>query len=174
MIRGTVTRGPSGPLGTRGRLELESGFSCDTLELPWRGNQRGVSCVLADTYRGRAWFSPTLRRVVVRFDDQNGREDVLIHNGNWAADARDVDGDGRPEVTQVHGCTEVGRGYGDIRRPDGVTQWGILRSTATLEELMRALQDGSPTSMGAGGFMNGFHELEMLYRWADDAAPADA
>jgi hypothetical protein len=68
-----------------------------------------------------------MKRLVVHFVERDGRLDCEIHAANFAADAVDQDGDGVPEVTQVHGCTEVGDGYGDILRKDGKTQWGNER-----------------------------------------------
>jgi hypothetical protein len=156
-----VVRQRSAPLGTPGAVTLLNGFVSDTLELPWHGNERGRSCIAADEYRGWVWQSPTLRRPVIRLEDKHGRQDCLVHNGNWAADEVDLDGDGAPEVTQVHGCTEVGRGYGEVRRRDGRLQWGILRSGATLDELIRSLEDG----------LGGHHEVLLTYVWAPGCAP---
>lgn len=162
MIKGKVIRQRSTPLGTAGTLVLENGFHCDTQELPWHDNERGVSCTMADIYHGRVWWSPTLKRHVIRFDDKNGRKDCLIHNGNFAADAVDQDGDGAPEVTQVHGCTEVGRGYGEIQRPDGRIQHGVLNSAVTLKALIDNLEDAEQPG--------GFHEVEIAYEWAEGSA----
>lgn len=166
MIFGKVRRARSTPLGTPGRLSLEQGFACDTLELPWHNNERGKSCTAPGVDRGRVWFSPMLKRLVVRFEDRNGRRDVLVHNGNWAADETDIDGDGVREITQVHGCTEVGRGYGDILRRDGRKQWGILHSVPTLSELIASLKiEGAHQGIGLDGFAIGYHEVNIEYLW---------
>lgn len=170
-VNGTVVRQRSSQLGTPGAMRLENGFSCDTLELPWHNNERGKSCTKADTYFGRVWFSPMLKRLVIRYADKNGRSDCLVHNGNWAADEVDVDGDGKREVTQVHGCTEVGRGYGEILRKDGAKQWGILRSVTTLKELLQSLEDGKPVAIGPDGFATGFHNVVIAYSWAPGCEP---
>lgn len=164
MLEGTIVRQRSTPLGTPGALALSNGFGCDTLELPWHDNQRGVSCIVADVYEGWVWQSPMLKRLVVRLEDKHGRHDCLWHNGNFAADEKDIDGDGVPEVTQVHGCTEVGRGYGDIQRKDGKMQWGIKASGATLSELIEALRDASQPG--------GFHRVRVQYLWAPGCEPA--
>lgn len=110
---------------------------CDTLELPWKDNERGVSCITADSYIGWIWHSPSMGRPVVRLEDKHGRRDCLIHNGNFAGD---VDAG---LITQVHGCTEVGMGYGVIPTPDGKgTQWGVLSSKDTLARLINHLGSG--------------------------------
>lgn len=169
MIIGNVTRQPSTLEGTPGRMELENGFECDTLELQWADNQRGVSCTLpapgsdAEFYDGKVWYSPTLKRLVIRYADKNGRQDCLVHNGNWA-------GEGQGEITQIHGCTEVGDGYGEIQRPDQVMQWGIKSSGPTLAKLIDSLrvQDLSEadTILQVDGEDQGFHDVHIAYGWA--------
>jgi hypothetical protein len=155
MVKGTVIRQPSTPFGTPGVLWLANGFECDTLELPWKDNERGKSCIMPGTYRGWAWFSPKLKRLTIRLEDKHGRRDCLIHNANFAAEERDIDGDGESEITQIHGCTAVGRGFGEIRDKSGDLQWGILNSGATLQRLLESLENG-----------NGwFHEVEITYMW---------
>lgn len=144
---------------------MDHGFACDTLELPWHSNERGRSCTIADTYRGRVWRSPMLGRLVVRLEDKHGRHDCLIHNGNWAADTEDLNGDGIAEVTQVHGCTEVGHGFGDLLRKDGRKQWGIMHSVPTLESLIAGLRDASQPG--------GYHEVLIAYRWEAGCAPEE-
>ena len=162
MIHGIVVRQRSSPTGTPGSLVLGM-FACNTLELPWHDNKKGVSCIVADSYRGRVWFSPTMNRNVIRLEDKHGRADCLIHAGNFAADQIDLDGDGAPEITQVHGCTEVGRGYGDILRKDGKTQWGIKSSGVTLVALIELLADPLEPS--------GYHEVEITYTWDKGCEP---
>lgn len=132
-----IARGKSSPEGTLGKLDTGMGFTCDTLELQWADNQRGISCIkpapgdAPETYKAAIWYSPTLGRDVVRLEDKYGRKNCLLHNGNFA-------GMGAGEITQVHGCTEVGRGYAKIKRPvDGnVTQFGILHSQDTIDALV--------------------------------------
>lgn len=177
MIRGKVIRKKPTPLGTPGVLTLENGFSCDTLELAWHNNERGRSCTAAGVDRGKVWYSPTLKRLVIRFAPRNGRQDCLVHNGNWAADEEDLDGDGVPEVTQVHGCTEVGHGYGEVQRPDKRMQWGILHSGATLAGLIDSLRcpiDEADTVLEINGEKQGFHDVEFTYEWAEGCSPEDA
>lgn len=153
-----IRRRKSGSDGTPGRLVTDSGFACDTLELPWKDNQRGVSCIKADSYLGWLWQSPSMGRMVVRLEDKHGRRDCLIHNGNFAGDTSlDLDQDGEPDkITQVHGCTEVGQGYSVIARPDGRQQFGILSSKDTLARLVAHLGPGQHT---------------FIYTWDSGCAP---
>lgn len=172
MIYGKVIRQRSTLYGTPGNLVLPF-FACDTLELPWADNRRGMSCICADIYRGRVWFSPTFKRNVIRFEDKNGRRDVLIHNANFAAtvedtdndgkEGADLDGDGIAEVFQLRGCTAVGNGYGDIQRKDGKMQWGIKSSIPTLQNLINYLEDSEQ--------LGGFHQVEITYEWAEGCEP---
>lgn len=162
IVRGTVVRGKSTQLGTPGELKLDNEFDCETLELPWHDNERGRSCTLPDTYRGRVWWSPHLNRPVIKFDDKNGRKDCEIHNGNFAGDA----------FSQVHGCTEVGIGYGVIQRPDRVSQWGIKDSSNTLNKLIASLEiEGEEHLVGPSGFISGYNEVEITYQWAEGCEP---
>ena len=154
-----IRRSKSTPNGTPGRLTAEGGFSCDTLELPWHDNERGISCITADSYIGWIWHSPSMGRPVVRLEDKYGRHDCLIHNGNFAGDVTvDVDGDGKAGdlITQVHGCTEVGMGFGMVKRPDGSLQFGVLSSKDTLARLIDHL--------GAG-------QHEFIYLWDEGCEP---
>lgn len=140
-----IRRARSTYTGTPGRLRTDQGFECDTLELPWKDNKRGESCIMAGTYMGWIWHSPTLGRDVIRLEDRNGRKDCMIHNGTWAGDVMaDIDGDGHAGdlLTQVHGCTLTGRGYGEILRKDGGAQFGIMHSRDTLAELVAHLGPG--------------------------------
>lgn len=164
IVRGRVIRQRSTVNGTPGAMAFDNAFSCDTLELGWHGNERGRSCTMADTYRGMVWYSPSLKRLVIRFEDKNGRKDCLVHNGNWAGD------EDRGQKTQVHGCTEVGHGYGEIQRPDGRNQWGILHSGATLAGLIDSLRC-QPELADTVIDGQGFHDVQIAYQWAYGCAP---
>lgn len=162
-VTGDVVRKNPRPdgTGTPGSMVLDNGFSCDTLELGWHGNERGKSCTAAGVDQGRVWFSPHLKRYVIRYEDRNGRHDCLVHNGNLAGD---VD---RGEVTQIHGCTEVGRGFGNVTT-GGKVQWGILHSVPALEDLIASLDTGDEHIVDKDGFVSGFDEVEIRYQWGEE------
>lgn len=156
MFSISVLRGHSTPEGTCGKLTTSAGFSCDTLELEWQNNKSGVSCILPDTYNASIWFSPHLDRNVIRLEDKHGRADCLVHNGNFAGEAEG-------EITQIHGCTEVGHDYGQIEKPLGGTQFGILASGNTLNMLIEHVI----SQVGENG------KFTVSYAWDDGYAPDD-
>ena len=131
-------------------------WSCDTLELPWANNERGRSCVIADSYTAKLDHSDHLggpKHQVYRLEDKHGRQNVLIHNANFAGEVK------AGQETELHGCTSVGRGYGDLWRTDGVKkkQFAILASVKTLESLIE----------NTGG-----DDLRITYTWAPGCEPA--
>jgi hypothetical protein len=71
------------PNGVNGILSLGGEKICDTIELPWRNNQRRVSCIPEGTYKIR-------RRYTVKFgwhcwvENVPGRDAILIHAFNDA------------------------------------------------------------------------------------------
>jgi hypothetical protein len=60
----------------------------ETLELPWRDNQRGVSCIPEGTYECKLAWSPSRKYNVYWLQDVPGRQDVQIHVGNFPKDIR--------------------------------------------------------------------------------------
>jgi hypothetical protein len=157
-----VVRQQSTEHGTPGHLDTGDGFECDTLELPWENNKSGISCIIPDTYAAKIWFSPHLNRNVIRLEDKHERQDCLLHNANFAGEASG-------DITQVHGCTAVGRGYGDILKPDNSgTQWGIKISGYTIDALVEHIIEtvGKEAAFEYGAFT-------VSYSWADGCEPAD-
>jgi hypothetical protein len=61
---------------------------CETLELPWRDNQRGISCIPEGTYECKLAFSPSRKYDVYWLQNVPGRQDVQIHIGNFTKDIR--------------------------------------------------------------------------------------
>lgn len=151
-MKARIERGPSTDSGTFGRLTLETGRSWPTLELPWRGNQRGLSCMLADTYIARLVDSPHFHRKVYRFENKNGREDCEIHPSNFAGDAT------KGLKSQLHGCAALGRKVGALDTGEGFAQEAVLESAAALDELIAA---------------TGGEDIEVTVVWLPGAEPAD-
>jgi len=60
----------------------------ETLELPWRDNRRGVSCIPEGTYECKLAHSPSRGYDVYWLQDVPGRKDVQIHIGNFPKDIR--------------------------------------------------------------------------------------
>jgi hypothetical protein len=72
------------PEGTQGILEWNGNFICYTIELPWLGNQRRVSCVPEGDYFLQQRYS---KKFGWHLHLQNvpGRDLILIHPANDAA-----------------------------------------------------------------------------------------
>lgn len=153
-----VTRNPSTHSGTPGWLRTEEEFTCNTLELPWKENKKGLSCIEAGTYFGKVEYHSKYGHDIIRLEDKNGRKGILFHNGTFAGDVEvDADHDSQPDyVSQVQGCIEVGDNFALMTRKDGKQQLGIVHSVATLTKLTAHLGPG---------------RHEFLFQWAEGCAP---
>ena len=84
---------------TIGELFLNGERFCDTLELPYRDNQRSISCIPIGQYKVRlrtAKESATRNYLHLLVKDVKNRSHILFHKGNTAKDTR--------------GCILVGQG----------------------------------------------------------------
>lgn len=115
----TLTRKPNG-IETPGAVSAP-GYSCDSLELPWKDNQHGISCIPAGTYNVSWGFMETKGRHHYQLQNVPERTGVFIHAGNYAAG-------NHPDVL---GCILLGRGFADINS-DGAAD--ILHSADTVSE----------------------------------------
>lgn len=93
------------------------GFSCKTLERPWKENKTGISCIPKGLYEARWTFSPKLVRYTYEVIKVPSRSGIRIHPGNYFFD--------------IEGCILLGTGYGDINQ-DGYVD--LLNSTATMKK----------------------------------------
>ena len=112
--------------GTRGILFLED-FSCQTLELPWRENQRSISCIPAGEYKVKIRLSPRYGQIYW-ITKVSGRSFILIHSGNWAGDTK------KGYKTHVNGCILLGQKRGLLQG-----QWAVLNSRITVKRFMLKL-----------------------------------
>lgn len=81
----TLQREPGTDAGTFGTLTLKDGLTLRTVELPWRGNATGRSCIPPGTYRCEIVNSPRFGKVYgVR--DVAGRQNILLHAANFGGD----------------------------------------------------------------------------------------
>jgi len=126
------------PKYTRGKLTTSSGFECDTLELPWRDNERNVSCIPEGVYVVVPRHSPKYGNHL-HVTGVNGRSLILIHWGNYAASANP-----RTGTPDIRGCILVGYGYADL---DGDGYPEITRSRDAFNALMAAHPDGFELSV---------------------------
>lgn len=101
----TLVREDSEDDGTYGTLRLPDGTTFMTIELPWRDNKNGVSCIPPGSYKCR-------RRPTTNFGNAYevmqvpGRSGILIHQGN-SAGSKD-----KGQTTNSSGCILLGLGRG--------------------------------------------------------------
>jgi hypothetical protein len=116
---------------TRGSLFILEGelkhFECKTLELPYKGNQKNISCISEGVYDVEKVVSLTKGKCFLLKDVQN-RTAVMIHTGNFAA--------GKQIDTQ--GCILPGMSFVD-KNGDGVLD--VSDSTVAMTSLLKILPD---------------------------------
>ncbi len=123
MRRAQLIRDPGTDEGTFGRLVLE-GQVLNTIELPWRDNATGISCIPPGTYRVEMVNSPRYGRVYgVR--DVPGRSNILIHAANFAGDTA------KGLRSDLRGCIAPCMAFGQLHG-----QMAGLQSRDALRELM--------------------------------------
>ena len=76
---------------TIGELFLDGERFCDTLELPWRDNQRSISCIPVGEYSVRFRYpreSATRNYLHLLVKDVPNRDFILIHRGNKSSHSK--------------------------------------------------------------------------------------
>lgn len=113
---------------TTGKIEIYDPFeglifTCKTLELPWRGNQKDISRIPDNSYLATKHISPKFGECIL-VNDVEGRTWILIHKGNFHRD--------------ILGCILVGESFYDI---DGDGHLDVTNSSKTMKQLMKILDD---------------------------------
>lgn len=131
MKKVLLLRDPSTDQGTFGKLITE-GFSCVTLELPWKENRSNISSIPAGKYRCYWTYSPRFKRRMYLVDGVPGRAGIRIHPANI--------------YSQLNGCIALGETLGVMGtkingQPTRVQ--AILRSAPAVREF-ETLMDGKP------------------------------
>ncbi len=98
-------------------------FSCKTLELPWKENQKKISCIPSGWYQVRRNNIPKFGKHLY-FKSVPYRQGILIHAGNF--------------TSQILGCILVGVSYSDLNN-DNIPD--ILNSRKTIDKLYDTLKD---------------------------------
>lgn len=114
--------------GTPGDLYVGGAWFCHTLELPWRENKVGMSCIPTGRYEIAIKRSPRFGRAY-RLYSVPGRSEILIHSGNWAGDVA------LGYRSHVQGCILLGNRRG---RLDGQT--AVLVSKPAVTAFMERLE----------------------------------
>lgn len=94
---------------TYGEVSATNGaatFTCKSLELPWKANQRNISCIPKGTYEVVWGFSPSRMRWTYRIQNVPGRSGILFHAGNYAYKKT-----GKPDI---EGCILLGNVFRDL------------------------------------------------------------
>ena len=102
-------------------------FNSFTLELPWRGNRKNISCIPPGSYDVQIRISPRYGRIYWVMEVA-GRKYILIHSGNWAGDVK------KGLKTHTNGCILMGKYRGWLQG-----QRAVLASGITVRKFMRLL-----------------------------------
>jgi len=124
MDRAEIFRLKRSDQGTEGLL-VTGNFNCRTLELPWRDNQRQISCIPPGVYDVDIRLSNKYGRVYWVRKVPN-RTYILIHSGNYAGDKS------KGFKTHVMGCILLGKESGTLSG-----QVAVLNSRITVRNFMR-------------------------------------
>ncbi len=110
---------------TRGQvLTAENVQLCYMLELPWRDNAPGRSCIPVGRYRCELRYSPRHRCQLYGVDNVPNRADIEIHPATWPS--------------QLLGCLAPGTHFGQVCDEHGNNPMpGILESRIAHEILLK-------------------------------------
>ena len=111
----TVQRMSTSDQGTFGMAFLDIGWNAHSLELPWRNNETGKSCILPGTYNAE-WINSPKHGWCYMLKDVPGRTDVEIHSANWAGDAS------QGLKCQLLGCIALGLSVGVLEGQNAILQ----------------------------------------------------
>lgn len=109
------------PDATLGVMYWDDDAICCTLELPWKNNQKKISCIPPGKYRVSRYLSPSKGEVFLLHDVPD-RSMIEIHVGNT--------------VDDIEGCILVGRVFG---KKDG--KRAVLNSRNTMMKLRENLPE---------------------------------
>ena len=118
---------------TKGKLTFGN-VTFFSIELAWKDNKKGVSCIPVGTYKWRKRArTNNIPYQHVLIEGVPGRDGICIHAANYAAGKK----------VQLRGCIAVGSGYLDLDK-DGIDD--IINSKTTFNKLMAMLpQNGTIT-----------------------------
>lgn len=138
LRRGYTPRGTFGELITPSR-------SFVTLELPWRGNQRSVSCIPEGVYPMALRRSGVVERTTGgkyrhgwEVQGVPGRDYIMLHPANV--------------IDDLEGCIAPGLSTGVLPDRERNPQWAILNSFAAFKMLMDELEQRDQWYLDVRGF----------------------
>lgn len=124
-----IEREPSCDEGTFGKLTTDSGFNCESLELPWHNNQRGISCVPVGGYKCSIYDSPKHGKVYL-LQDVPTRSACEIHPANFAGDYD------KGWEADLEGCITLGTQRSFMHNRRGINQQCVINSRIALGNFM--------------------------------------
>jgi hypothetical protein len=148
MRTAVLTRHPSTDEGTFGTWISDSGWSCHTVELPWRDNACEISCIPCGTYRAVWRWSQGHQRSLYHLINVPMRSEVEIHSGNLAGDVS------KGYASEVRGCILPGLALGEFPKGSklgggkivlGRDQLGVEASVSALSLLEKDMRNADST-----------------------------
>lgn len=127
-----ITREPSTDEGTFSKGVLDGDLTWEFVELPWKENLQGLSCVPAGEYIARIVHSAHFGRPVYLLENVPDRTAIEIHPANWGGDVE------LGLYSDLRGCAAPGTERGLLVTPHGKLQRGVLHSGLALDQLMEA------------------------------------
>ena len=108
--------------GTLGIMMINDKPLFPTLELPWKNNQRDISCIPAGVYKAVYIFSEKFQKNLFVLQGVPGRDLIEIHIGN--------------SVINTHGCILIGMEF-------SLSEFAIVNSQLAFDNFMyMTLQKG--------------------------------
>lgn len=125
MRTAMLIRTSSSDEGTFGKIILDDGTEYFTGELPWKDNQKGMSCIPSGVYECEVINSPSHGRVYL-IKNVPDRSMCEIHSANWMGDKS------KGFKYQLEGCIALGL---DCRLLEG--QMAVIASKVAVSGLMK-------------------------------------
>lgn len=97
-------------------------FKCKSLELPWKDNQRRISCYPTGEYVCEMTMSSRFKKMLYLVKDVEGRDGIRWHSANF--------------FTQLAGCTALGDEHKDINHD---SKLDVIHSGNTMKAFERLL-----------------------------------
>lgn len=118
-------------LGTLTDGDNKLGF-WDWIELPWRDNRSGISCIPPGLYQAHLTHSDRFKRDVYVLEGVPDRSAIEIHPANWAGDVA------LGFHTDLHGCAAPGLSRGLVPPLGRAPQRAVLQSQRAFQQFMDA------------------------------------
>jgi hypothetical protein len=122
MRTAVLTRQPSTSEGTFGKWTMDTGEVWDSLELPWKDNANGTSCIPVGTYACK-WINSPKHGMCYQVMNVPQRSMIEIHSANFAGDKT------RGLKCELLGCIGLGKSVGQL-----TGQQALLGSKVAISE----------------------------------------